>query len=490
MSEAAHGSSGSPAAPGTGAHVEHRPGAYLRAASTSSSAATARSNETPDGAAISASALAANRADRVTPRAAAAARDGARPGSPRTPARPPPGRRGVPSRSRASGPVRGGEGGRCQDGRVRSHGPGGRHRRRPASCAACWPSWPRATASRLTRSPSIGNTADDITLFGLRVCPDLDTVMYTLGGGIHEEQGWGRARRDLRRQGGAGGVRRASRSGSGSATATSRPTSSAPRCSTPATRSAQVTEALCARWQPGVRLLPMTDDRVETHVVVDDERAAGGPCTSRSGGCACTPAAPALPIVPVGVEDAKPGARRARGDRRRPTSSCCRRPTRWCSIGTILAVPGHPRRARARPRPRWSACRRSSAARRCAAWPTRCLTAIGVETSRRGGRPAVRRLPRRLAGRRRRDAGTRRVDGGRRPCARTAADDRRRRRPRAIAAAALDLGRRARAVTTVDRASEVLPGRRACREVVAGDDLAALVAAALPRTCATATSWS
>ena len=39
----------------------------------------------------------------------------------------------------------------------------------------------------------IGNTADDVTLHGLRVCPDLDTVMYTLGGGIHEEQGWGRA---------------------------------------------------------------------------------------------------------------------------------------------------------------------------------------------------------------------------------------------------------------------------------------------------------
>jgi len=38
----------------------------------------------------------------------------------------------------------------------------------------------------------IGNTGDDITLFGLRVCPDLDTVMYTLGGGIDEERGWGR----------------------------------------------------------------------------------------------------------------------------------------------------------------------------------------------------------------------------------------------------------------------------------------------------------
>ena len=38
----------------------------------------------------------------------------------------------------------------------------------------------------------IGNTGDDISLFGLHVSPDLDTVMYTLGGGINEEQGWGR----------------------------------------------------------------------------------------------------------------------------------------------------------------------------------------------------------------------------------------------------------------------------------------------------------
>src|ERR1700739_2831969 len=39
----------------------------------------------------------------------------------------------------------------------------------------------------------VGNTGDDITLFGLRVCPGLDTVMYTVGGGVSEEQGWGRA---------------------------------------------------------------------------------------------------------------------------------------------------------------------------------------------------------------------------------------------------------------------------------------------------------
>jgi LPPG:FO 2-phospho-L-lactate transferase len=37
-----------------------------------------------------------------------------------------------------------------------------------------------------------------------------------------------------------------------------------------------VTEALCRRWQPGVRLLPMTDDRVETHVAVADEESPSG----------------------------------------------------------------------------------------------------------------------------------------------------------------------------------------------------------------------
>src|SRR6478736_5817705 len=38
----------------------------------------------------------------------------------------------------------------------------------------------------------IGNTADDIWMFGLKICPDLDTVMYTLGDGIDRERGWGR----------------------------------------------------------------------------------------------------------------------------------------------------------------------------------------------------------------------------------------------------------------------------------------------------------
>lgn len=37
------------------------------------------------------------------------------------------------------------------------------------------------------------NTGDDFTHLGLRICPDIDTVLYTLAGVVHPEQGWGRA---------------------------------------------------------------------------------------------------------------------------------------------------------------------------------------------------------------------------------------------------------------------------------------------------------
>jgi LPPG:FO 2-phospho-L-lactate transferase len=37
----------------------------------------------------------------------------------------------------------------------------------------------------------IGNTGDDIELFGLRICPDLDTVTYTLAGKVNQATGWG-----------------------------------------------------------------------------------------------------------------------------------------------------------------------------------------------------------------------------------------------------------------------------------------------------------
>jgi LPPG:FO 2-phospho-L-lactate transferase len=39
----------------------------------------------------------------------------------------------------------------------------------------------------------IGNVGDDLDVFGLHVAPDLDTLLYTLGGVADEERGWGRA---------------------------------------------------------------------------------------------------------------------------------------------------------------------------------------------------------------------------------------------------------------------------------------------------------
>jgi len=39
----------------------------------------------------------------------------------------------------------------------------------------------------------VGNVADDIEVLGLRVSPDLDSILYTLTGLADEERGWGRA---------------------------------------------------------------------------------------------------------------------------------------------------------------------------------------------------------------------------------------------------------------------------------------------------------
>ncbi len=111
-----------------------------------------------------------------------------------------------------------------------------------------------------------------------------------------------------------------------------------------------VTEALCARWQPGVRLLPMSDERVETHVVVDlDEDAeltpgapAGGRSTSRSGGCATTPSSPRTSSSRSAWSRRSP-RRRARRDRgRRRVLLAPSNPV--VSVGTILGVPGLARR--------------------------------------------------------------------------------------------------------------------------------------------------
>ncbi|MGW4333484.1 2-phospho-L-lactate transferase CofD family protein, partial [Rhodococcus koreensis] len=43
------------------------------------------------------------------------------------------------------------------------------------------------------RITAVVNVGDDVWMHGLRICPDLDTCMYTLGGGIDTARGWGHA---------------------------------------------------------------------------------------------------------------------------------------------------------------------------------------------------------------------------------------------------------------------------------------------------------
>ena len=37
----------------------------------------------------------------------------------------------------------------------------------------------------------IVNTGDDLELFGLKVCPDIDIITYTLAGLVDKQKGWG-----------------------------------------------------------------------------------------------------------------------------------------------------------------------------------------------------------------------------------------------------------------------------------------------------------
>jgi LPPG:FO 2-phospho-L-lactate transferase len=116
---------------------------------------------------------------------------------------------------------------------------------------------------------AVVNVGDDAWMFGVRICPDLDTCMYTLGGGIDPERGWGHrgetwhAKEELA----AYGVQPDWFGLGDRDLATHLVRSQMLRAGYPLS---QVTEALCARWSPGARLLPASDDRSETHVVITD----------------------------------------------------------------------------------------------------------------------------------------------------------------------------------------------------------------------------
>jgi LPPG:FO 2-phospho-L-lactate transferase len=165
-----------------------------------------------------------------------------------------------------------------------------------------------------------------------------------------------------------------------------------------------VTEALCARWQPGVRLLPASDDRVETHVVVDNPDDSAGPEDSAGpanseGGAAAPESAPpgqraihfqewwvryrarpkAHRFASVGAEEATPapGVLEAIGE----ADAVLLAPSNpVVSVGAILAVPGIAQALRAGRAP-VVGLSPIVGARPLIGMADACLTAIGVETS-------------------------------------------------------------------------------------------------------------
>lgn len=122
---------------------------------------------------------------------------------------------------------------------------------------------------------AVVNTADDWWVHGLKVCPDLDTCMYTLGDGIDPERGWGR-REETWHAGAelaAYGVEPTWFGLGDRDIGTHLVRTQMLEAGYPLS---EVTQALCRRWEPGVRLLPMTDDRVETHIAIADPEAPSG----------------------------------------------------------------------------------------------------------------------------------------------------------------------------------------------------------------------
>lgn len=120
---------------------------------------------------------------------------------------------------------------------------------------------------------AVVNVGDDIVLHGLHVSADLDTVTYTLAGQINPDTGWGlrdetwHAMDTLRHYRGPEWFNLGDRDLGTHLYRTSRLGDGAPLST--------VTAEIAAAWNVDVRIVPVTDDRLETRVTVVDEGEIG-----------------------------------------------------------------------------------------------------------------------------------------------------------------------------------------------------------------------
>jgi LPPG:FO 2-phospho-L-lactate transferase len=228
---------------------------------------------------------------------------------------------------------------------------------------------------------AVVNVGDDVWMHGLRITPDLDSCLYTLGGGIDPERGWGRADETwtVREELAAYDAEPSWFSLGDRDIATHLVRTRMLRAGY---RLSDVVTALCHRWQPGLTLLPGTDDRVETHVVVDDP--ASGPQARKAihfqeWWVRHRAELPAHRFAAVGAEEATvlPAARAAI----REAEAVLLAPSNpVVSIGALLEIPG------LRAALRETSARVVGLSPIVGGRPVRgmadaCLTAIGVETT-------------------------------------------------------------------------------------------------------------
>jgi LPPG:FO 2-phospho-L-lactate transferase len=220
---------------------------------------------------------------------------------------------------------------------------------------------------------AVVNTGDDMWLTGLRIAPDLDSIMYTLAGENDEVRGWGRI----------GETERVS--GELRAYGVGWPwfTLGDLDIGTHLTRShllregqplSAVTDRITSRWDLGVRLIPATDHEVETHVLVE-----GGELHFQEWWTRHRASLPALGFVQRGVESASP----APGVIEAITGAdvvLVAPSNPVVSIGTILGIPGI-RAAVAETSARVVGVSPIIAGSVVRGMADACLTAIGVETS-------------------------------------------------------------------------------------------------------------
>jgi LPPG:FO 2-phospho-L-lactate transferase len=178
----------------------------------------------------------------------------------------------------------------------------------------------------------IVNTGDDFEHMGLTICPDLDTVCYTLAGLANLETGWGREgetwelMENLELLGGPTWFRLGDRD---TATHLERTR----RLQTGQTLS-EVTSHFCASWGIGPTVLPMSDQPVPTIVLTEDgELSFQDYFVARR----CEPRVTGFRFE--GIDQARPAPGAVEAIQAADVIIIC--PSNpWVSVDPILSVPG------------------------------------------------------------------------------------------------------------------------------------------------------